>query len=76
LPATRIGILSIRIRPFSQDSELLAKILEKPPEALAKIGDKDAQELYLKEKVVVDILERFEFEVHEQANIHLTDARL
>ncbi|OHD06998.1 MAG: hypothetical protein A2Y41_11165 [Spirochaetes bacterium GWB1_36_13] len=51
---------------FTDDSDLMKKFLESPPDWLKEIGDKEAQKNHLKERVVIKIFERFEFKLAEK----------
>lgn len=57
-------IFYMDIRAFSEDENLMKKFLEKPPEWLEKIGDKNKQREHLREKVLLQIFERFEYNKH------------
>ena len=59
-------IFYMRIQVFSEDQELLNKFIEKPPEWLQEIGDKQEQEEYLKERVLIQIFERFAYNVDKE----------
>ena len=52
-------IFYINIQPFSDNEELLSDFIEKPPEWLKAIGDKEAQMKHLKTQVLIHIFERF-----------------
>ena len=54
-------IFYMNIRSFSEDPELMQSLLEKPPEWLQKIGDAQDQRNHLRERVLIQIFERFEF---------------
>ena len=57
----RKGVFSINVQAFSENGKLMENFLEKPPEWLRKLGDKEKQRDHLEEKVLVNILERFEY---------------
>ena len=46
---------------FSEDDKLMKRFLKKPPEWLKKIKYRKGQEEYLKEKVLIQIYERYEY---------------
>ena len=73
-PADRTGILSVSVRALSHEPDLLNEFLEKPPTWLQEIGDKNAQEAHLKEKVLIRVLERFEFRIVAEPAITLIDS--
>jgi hypothetical protein len=54
------GIFFMNIQDLSEKEDLIKKFLDKSPEWLIKIGDKDKQRAYLKGKVLIHIFERFE----------------
>jgi len=55
----------MNVRAFSEDIDLMDRFLEKPPKWLKELGIKDKQKEYLEEKVLLEILERFEFKKHD-----------
>lgn len=61
----------MNIQALSENQELMTKLLEKPTEGLIKIGDRGKQEGYLKERILIEILERFEFAKSENFDGYL-----
>lgn len=55
------GIFYMDIQAFSEKGDLMKRFLENPPEWLKKIGDKNKQEEHLREKVLLQVFERFEY---------------
>ena len=62
----RKGNLFINIQSFSEDNELMEKFINEPTDWLKKKGDKNKQRAYLQERVIIQILERFEFKKHDE----------
>ena len=58
--------LFINIQSFSEDEELMKEFIDKPTDWLKKKGDENKQRAYLKERVIIQVLERFEFKKHEE----------
>ncbi len=58
--------LFINIQSFSEDNELMEEFINHPSDWLKKKGDKVKQEKYLQERVIIQVLERFEFKKHEE----------
>jgi hypothetical protein len=54
-------ILCMLIESFSEKKELADQFVEKPPDWLKSVGDEQKQREHLRELVVVNILERFEY---------------
>lgn len=48
---------------FTDDSNSMQKFLDNPPDWLTKIGDEESQKNHLKERVIINIFERFEFQL-------------
>lgn len=71
---SRTDILSITVRSFSEDEDFRGDFIENPPPWLAEKGDRAAQERYLQSRVLVRVMERFEFMVAENPNILLVSA--
>jgi hypothetical protein len=59
-------IFFMNVGVFSDDSGLMNKYLDNPPDWLKEVGDQDSQRKYLKERVVIKIFERFEFILAEE----------
>ena len=55
----------MNIQEFSHDKELLRQFLKEPPEWLQKIGSEQEQLEYLKTRVLIQILEKFEYKKPE-----------
>ena len=74
---TIIDIFKIEIQSFSENNELLNNFVIDNSKWLEKIGNTEAQENYLKEKVLISIFEKFEyisqgdFEGYSVKNINL-----
>lgn len=58
-------IFYINIQAFSENRVLTDSFLNKPPMWLSSKGEKDKQQEYLEENVLVHIFERYEFKKHE-----------
>ena len=71
---SRTDILSITVRSFSEDEDFRSRFLENPPPWLTKKGDRAAQERYLQSRVLVRVMERFEFVVAENPSVVLVSA--
>lgn len=54
-------IFYMDIQAFSENKELMEEFIKKPPEWLQKIGDKQKQREHLRERVRIQIFERFEY---------------
>lgn len=54
-------IFYIDIQAFSENEELMKEFIKKPPEWLQKIGDEQKQREHLRERVRIQIFERFEY---------------
>jgi hypothetical protein len=54
-------IFYMSVHAFSEVKELLERFISEPPEWLRAVGDKEAQQNHLKERVLINIFERFEF---------------
>jgi hypothetical protein len=54
-------IFYIDIQAFSENTELMEKFIKQPPEWLKKIGNKQKQREYIRERVRIQIFERFEY---------------
>lgn len=61
-PNLQRDIFYMDVRAFSENESLLNEFLAKPPEWLKKIGSKDDQSAYLKERVLIKIFSRPSFE--------------
>jgi len=59
--ALKEGFFYISIIAFSDDASLLDRFISKPPDWLMDIGDEEAQKEYLKQRVLLNVYERFEF---------------
>ena len=55
-------IFYMNIQSFSENKELMEKFIKEPPNWLQGKGDEERQREYLKERVLIQIFERFEFE--------------
>jgi len=55
------GIFYMDIQAFSENKELMEEFIKKPPEWLKKIGDEQKQREHLRERVRIQIFERFEY---------------
>jgi SpoVK/Ycf46/Vps4 family AAA+-type ATPase len=58
-------IFYMDIQAFSENKELMEEFIKKPPEWLKKIGDEQKQSEYLRERVCIQIFERFEYKKPE-----------
>lgn len=58
-------IFYMDIRAFSENEELMEEFIKKPPEWLQKIGDEQKQREHLRERVRIQIFERFEYKKTE-----------
>jgi hypothetical protein len=58
-------IFYIDIQAYSENDKLMEEIIKEPPEWLKKIGNEKKQREHLKERVRIQIFERFEFRKHE-----------
>lgn len=63
-------ILYIDVQSYSENEELLNKMLKKPPKWLKEIGNKEKQKKELLEKVVIRIFERVEFEKADNYEVY------
>ena len=54
-------IFYMDIQAFSENEELMNEFIKKPPEWLQKIGDEQKQREHLRERVRIQIFERFEY---------------
>lgn len=54
-------IFYMDIQAFSENQELMEEFIKKPPEWLQAIGDKQKQREHLRERVRIQIFERFEY---------------
>lgn len=59
-------IFYMDIQELAPDTVLSEKLLNKPPEWLVKIGDKEKQKGYLQGRVLINIFEKFEFCQHPE----------
>ncbi|MFN3632405.1 hypothetical protein [Exiguobacterium profundum] len=59
------GFLSVEVVEVMEDTEQAKMIFEQSPQWLLEKGNRDSQVLYLREKVLVKVFERFEFLVSE-----------
>lgn len=57
------NIFYINIQVLSENSELIKQFIKKPPEWLKKIGEEKKQQEYLEELVLIQIFERFKYDV-------------
>ena len=55
-------IFYMNIRSYSENEELMKKLIKEAPKWLKEKGDEEQQREYLKERVLIQIFERFEFE--------------
>lgn len=58
-------IFYMDIQAFSENEELMNEFIKKPPEWLQKIGDEQKQREHLRERVRIQIFERFKYEKPE-----------
>ena len=58
-------IFYMDIQAFSESDELMEGFIKKPPEWLKEIGDEQKQREHLRERVRIQIFERFEYEKQE-----------
>jgi hypothetical protein len=58
-------IFYMDIQAFSENEELINEFIKKPPEWLQKIGDEQKQREHLRERVRIQIFERFKYEKSE-----------
>jgi len=59
-------IFYMDIRSFSEDEELMKEFIErKTPQWLKEVGDKEEQKEYLRERVLINVFERFKLEFVE-----------
>lgn len=54
-------IFYMNIQAFSENEKLMEAFMKKPPEWLQKIGDEQKQREHLRERVLIQIFERFEY---------------
>lgn len=54
-------IFYMDVQAFSENEELMEEFIKKPPEWLQKIGDEQKQREHLRERVRIQIFERFEY---------------
>jgi len=54
-------IFYMDVQAFSENTELMEEFIKKPPEWLQKIGDEQKQREHLRERVRIQIFERFEY---------------
>jgi predicted hydrocarbon binding protein len=54
-------MISISVQSFAEDRQLLEKFLNNPPPWLVEKGDRQAQEMYLRGRVLIDVFESFEY---------------
>ena len=59
-------IFFMNIQAFSEDPELMDKFIQKPPEWLTNIGNEEKRKEHLRENVLINIFERFEYNKHEK----------
>lgn len=59
-------IFYIKVQAFSEDEELLSRFIDSSPKWLQEVGDEREQREYLLELVLIQIFERFEYNVHER----------
>lgn len=59
-------IFYMDIQAFSENEELMEDFIKKPPEWLQKIGDEQKQREHLRERVRIQIFERFKYEKSEE----------
>lgn len=60
-----VDAVSITIEEFTSGSKLIKEFIKKPPSWLKEVGSIEQQEDYLKEKVLIKVLERFQFFPHK-----------
>jgi hypothetical protein len=65
-------VFYINIQPFSENLALINQYIKKPPKWLVERGDQESQNKYLREHVLVDIYERFEFNPLKDFDCHVT----
>ena len=58
-------IFYMDMQAFSENDELMEEFIKKPPEWLKQIGDEQKQREHLRERVRIQIFERFEYEKPE-----------
>jgi hypothetical protein len=64
--AEKHGIFYINIKEFSKEPELMNKYISSPPDWLKKIGTVAKQEEYLKQRVLLNLLQRFDLTKNPQ----------
>jgi hypothetical protein len=58
-------IFYMDIQSFSENKKLMEEFVKEPPEWLQKIGDEQKQHEHLRERVRIQIFERFEYKKPE-----------
>ena len=58
-------IFLIEVQEYLLDTELSKKLIDNPPEWLKKVGDEHNQQEYLRERVLINFFERFEYRIDE-----------
>ncbi|QQR54719.1 hypothetical protein IPG41_06055 [Candidatus Peregrinibacteria bacterium] len=61
----RLENFMVSVQPFEQDSDLMKEFLQKTPEWLKEEGAQDKQIEYLRERVLIHVYERYEFQLHK-----------
>jgi len=59
-------IFYMDVQALSENQELMEEFINQPPEWLKEVGDAEKQREHLRERVRIQIFERFEFEKHEE----------
>lgn len=70
-PESRRGHLVIMVRAYSDDPLLLQDVLDRSPDWLVEEGDRQTQESYLLDKVLVEVMERFTLTLIDQPSVEL-----
>jgi hypothetical protein len=66
-----IGAFFFDVEALTGDSKQLAKLLEKVPEWLQKIGKEEDQKKYLQAKVAITIQERFDLSIQKDSGTRI-----
>jgi len=62
----QLEFLMINVQPFDPKSDALKKLLDNPPDWLKEVGTREEQSEHLRERILIDVYERFEFKLHEK----------
>jgi len=65
-PDNLSDIFYIDVQAMSENNDLMEKFIQEPPEWLKEVGDEEKQREHLRERVRIQIFERFEFEKNEE----------